>query len=159
MKGINYLASVIKTYRHAIDACYEQPETYQIDPGWKKQLYQVFHREYCTGFYFNDPNDQSPNYQNRHQGKIHSFIGKILEKKADGSCIVGIRNKLTQGDTVEVISPLGDPKQEKIDEMLDTEGSPIVNAHPNTRAVLKLKIQCHPNDIVRKYENNCHSIS
>ncbi len=75
MKGINYLAAVVKTYRNAIDKYIEDPDAYKMDPDWFAELDQVFHREYCTGFYFNKPDELLPNYNNIHHGKIHSFIG------------------------------------------------------------------------------------
>ncbi len=41
MKGINYLASVVKTYRTAIDAYVNAPDTYETNPEWLAELYQV----------------------------------------------------------------------------------------------------------------------
>lgn len=150
MKGINYLASVVKTYRNAIDSFIDSPDTFETNPSWLAELYQVFHREYCTGFYFNKPNEQLPNYDNIHQGKIHSFVGKIIGSTEGQRYRVGIRNKLSIGDTIEILSPKGLPKRTKVVELLDMNKNPIDSAKPNTIAVLKLKIQCQPNDIVRK---------
>ena len=150
MKGINYLASVVKTYRNAIDTYIEAPDRYETNPNWFAELYQVFHREYCTGFYFNKPDEQLPNYNNIHQGKIHSFVGKIIGSTEGQRYMVGIRNKLSFGDTIEILSPKGCPKRTKVVELLDMNKNSIDSAHPNTIAILKLKIQCQPNDIVRK---------
>ena len=150
MKGINYLASVVKTYRSAIDAYMKDPESYQTQNQWLEELYQVFHRSYSTGFYFEQPEGQLPNYENRHKGKIHSFVGKILQRRDNYHYGVGIRNKISLNDTVEVISPRGLPRQATVERLLDENDDPIENAHPNTTAILKLKIPCHPNDIVRK---------
>jgi len=150
MKGINYLASVVKTYRNAIDSFVDNPDSYVTDPAWLAELYQVFHRDYCTGFYFNKPSEQLPNYTNIHQGKIHSFIGKIIDCTEDQSYTVGIRNKLSAGDVIEIVSPKGIPKKTKIVKLLDIDKNPMECVHPNTIAVLKLEIQCQPNDIVRK---------
>jgi putative protease len=150
MKGVNYLASVVKTYREAIDSYTSNPDTYEMNPEWKNELTQVFHRTYCTGFYFNEPDEQLPNYQNLHQGMIHSFVGKITEKTPDGSYLVGIRNKLTTEDTVEIITPRGRPKKSQVLELLDINGNPIQSAKPNTTVILKVEVQCHPNDIIRK---------
>ena len=61
MKGINYLASVIKTYREAIDAYVDSPTDYQTREEWKNEIAQVFHRDYCTGFYLDDHKEQQPN--------------------------------------------------------------------------------------------------
>lgn len=150
MKGINYLASVVKAYREAIDSFVDSPETYQMHPEWPMDLNQVFHREYCTGFYFDTPKEKLPNYDNIHQGKIHSFIGKIISSAEDQNYRVGIRNKLCKGDTIEVLSPRGRPKRACVTELRDLDKKSIDSAHPNTIAILTLGIQCQPNDIIRK---------
>lgn len=150
MKGINYLASVVKTYRNAIDAYVDDPDTYKTNPDWLAELDQIFHREYCTGLYFNKTNEPQLNYNNIHLGKIHSFIGKIMESTEDNHYRIGIRNKLTRGDTIEILSPKGSPKRIKIMGLFDMEHNSIDIAQPNTMAILLLEIQCFPNDIVRK---------
>ena len=55
MKGINYLASVVKVYREAIDRYVQDPAEYSISPEWLIELAKINHRGYCTGFYFDDP--------------------------------------------------------------------------------------------------------
>ena len=150
MKGINYLASVVKTYRDAIDAYVENPEHYKTEPDWMDELFHVFHRDYCTGFFFENPDEQQPNYKNIHHGKIHSFIGKILAVKTEDQYSIGIRNKLCKNDVIEVVSPGSPPKISRVLDLKDEDNNPIENAHPNTTAVVTLQIQCQPNDIVRK---------
>jgi U32 family peptidase len=150
MKGINYLASVVKTYRNAIDTFVDSPDNYVTNPEWIDELYHVFHREYCTGFYFDRLSEQLPNYKNRHFGKIHSFIGKILKQTNKHTYLVAIRNKLTKDDTIEVISPSGSPEKTRILKLLDTNNEPVDAVHPNTYAHLFLEIQCRPNNIIRK---------
>ncbi len=150
MKGINYLASVVKTYRNAIDDYADSPGAYKTNPDWLAELYQVFHRKYCTGFYFNQTDDPQLNYNNIHQGKIHSFIGKIIGSAEDNHYQVGIRNKLTRGDTIEILSSKGSPKKTELLGLFDVENNSIDTAQPNTIAILFLKTQCFPNDIVRK---------
>ena len=155
MKGINYLATVVKTYRNAIDSYIDSLGNnkgcdYETDRGWIDELYQVFHREYCTGFYFGNSEEQNPNYNNIHHGKIHSFIGKIIRQTNDQNYLVEIRNKLTKDDCIEVISPLGHPGKSRILSLLDFDKKPVDAVHPNTSALLSLEIKCQPNDIVRK---------
>ncbi len=150
MKGINYLASVVKTYRDAIDAYVDSPENYQTRKEWTNELAQVFHRDYCTGFYLNDSKGQEPNYENIHQGKIHSFIGKVIDCRDDGSCVVGIRNKLEKNDWIELLSPKGIPQRAQVEKLLDLDEISIDQAHPNTSVLIKVAIPCQPNDIVRK---------
>jgi putative protease len=150
MKGINYLASVVKTYRNAIDRYIGSPETYKTDPKWLEELYHVFHREYCTGFYFDRPDERIQNYDNNHKGEIHSFIGKIIGIHSDQTYIVEVRNKLSLGDTIEILSPKETPKAEKISELIDINNNFIDSAKPNTIVFLKIEARCQVNDIVRK---------
>ncbi|MCK5836791.1 MAG: U32 family peptidase C-terminal domain-containing protein, partial [Desulfobacula sp.] len=150
MKGINYLASVVKTYRNAIDAYVDDPATYTTNPKWVAELFQVFHREYSTGFYFNKSDEQLPNYNNIHHGKIHSFIGKIIDRTDDHTYRVGIRNKLCIEDTIEVLSPVGRPTRTQINQLLDMDQTPILCAQPNSTVLIKLNMNCHPHDIIRK---------
>ncbi|MBU1194975.1 MAG: U32 family peptidase [Proteobacteria bacterium] len=150
MKGINYLASVIKTYREAIDAYIDAPDSFEFNPAWQDELDRIFHREYCTGFYLNSPEEHAPNYKNLHTGEIHSFVGKILSSPAPGYYLVQIRNKLVRHDTIEILSPKGRNCQTKVTELLDTDRKPIDQTHPNTCAILKINSPCQPDDIVRK---------
>jgi len=153
MKGINYLAAVVKTYREAIDTFMAAPDDYAPRTEWAKELDAVYHREYCSGFYFHHPNDSDEkqlNRHNRHQGTIHSFIGKVLACLDQQRHLVEIRNKLSLGDKVDVLTPRGPSKQSAILALSDAKGNPIENAQPNTRAILTLTHPFNANDIIRK---------
>lgn len=154
MKGINYLASVVKTYRNAIDAYMESPKSYKTDPEWVAELAHTFHRTYSTGFYFGRSQDETPNYDNEHQGKIHSFIGKITRhaprEKWENTFLVEIRNKLTKDDQIEILSPKSVSQPTKIIHLTDPDGIPVEAVHPNTSALLSVETACSVNDIVRK---------
>jgi putative protease len=150
MKGINYLASVVKTYRNAIDAYMEDPDGYKVKQEWREELFQVYHRAYSTGFYFGNSEEQASNYENIHQGKIHSFIGKILACIEGNRFLVEIRNKLNKNDQIEILTPRGPAMKSDILELSDPDQQPIENAQPNTRALIRMAHPCQPNDIIRK---------
>ena len=150
MKGINYLASVVKTYRNAIDAFMKDPSAYHTDPEWLDELFRVFHREYSTGFYYPGPENTRMNYQNAHKGEIHSFVGKIVRTRDGGTCEISVRNKLSVGDTIEILSPVGRPQQQVVKILMDQNGLEVECAHPNTIVLFDPDTQCQPNDIVRK---------
>ncbi len=150
MKGIHYLATVVKTYRDAIDAYAADPQAYTFNPRWEEELSQVYHREYGTGFYFGEPEEIAPNYQDLHQGQIHRFIGKIL-KCHDHNChLVEIRNKLCRTDPVAVLSPGVPVRNTVIQGLYDEHGTAIDRAQPNTRAILELVQRFSIHDIVCK---------
>ena len=153
MKGINYLAAVVKTYRDAIDAYAADPEHYRVKEEWLAELDRVYHREYYTGFYFHqagDSDEQTFNRDNIHQGQIHSFIGKVVSLMEGNRHLVEIRNKLTCQDAVDVLRPHGPSKISPVVSLADTDGNPIESARPNTRAILTLSHRFTPNDIIRK---------
>lgn len=55
MKSEYYAAVVTNVYRMAIDRYLADPEKYVYDPAWLRELESVSHREYCTGYWFDDP--------------------------------------------------------------------------------------------------------
>lgn len=153
MKGINYLSSVVKTYRNAIDSYIAAPGSYSVRPEWHSELYQIYHRAYCTGFYFGHPDDESKNSLNpgnAHKGKIHSFIGKIIENRGKDLYLIDIRNKLIPGDAIEILSPQGPARQTKVLSLTNEKGEPVDNAKPNTRLLIGIPLDARHNDIVRK---------
>lgn len=150
MKGINYLASVVKTYRNAIDAFFCDPQNYHVRKEWQGELSKVYHRAYCTGFYLGSDHENFMNMDNIHQGKIHSFIGKIISCVDTDHCLVEIRNKISVGDRVEILRPKGPALESEILSLTDPEGNPVEHGQPNSKAILGVKIPFQANDIVRK---------
>ena len=122
MKSAYYTAVVTNAYRLAIDAYTKDPAGYQFDPAWLEELESVSHREYGTGFYFDDPM-QNP--------QLVSTCGYIREKayfstaieydeaeaeilRASGVAMENEegrlyrfiqRNKVSSGEDAEMISP------------------------------------------------------
>ena len=62
MKGIHYLATVLRVYREALDDWQADPHNFRVREHWRRELAMVDHRGYCTGFYFGDPAQVVPAY-------------------------------------------------------------------------------------------------
>ncbi|MCP4023925.1 MAG: U32 family peptidase [Desulfobacteraceae bacterium] len=150
MKGINYLAAVIKSYRQAIDSYLQNPEEFHLNPEWIEELGQVYHRKYCTGFYFESKDDMSLNYKNLHGGKIHSFIGKVKAQAAPSKHLIEVRNKITLDDRIEILSPKRPTIRIDVFKLFDINGNIIDQAHPNTTVIMQFETSCGINDIIRK---------
>jgi putative protease len=150
MKGINYLASVVKVYREAIDLYFQDPVGYAVQPEWLAELARISHRGYCTGFYFDDPQQTTPNYDFNLGTATHLFIGKMLAAHNDGHTQMEVRNKCRVGDPVEILSPRQAIRKTSIGSMRDDEGNPIQIAQPNTRVYPDLGVKTKPNDLIRK---------
>lgn len=150
MKGISYLASVVKTYRQAIDSYMLDPDSFSVKPQWKHELSQVYHRDYSTGFYFNKPEQIMPDYQNRRTGEIHSFIGRIIKHQKTDEITVDIKNKISINDLIEILPPSGPVEKTRIVEIFDKKRNSIEHAQPNTHSTLKVRGLCNSTGIVRK---------
>jgi putative protease len=150
MKGINYLATVVKVYREAIDCFNRNPAEYSVNPEWLSELAKICHRGYCTGFYFGDPRQTVPDYEFSQQMDTHLFIGKILAAYDDGRTLMEVRNKCHAGDRVEILSPRQAVRSTCIEAMRDEEGNPTPVVHPGTRVYPDLGMKTKPNDLIRK---------
>jgi putative protease len=150
MKGINYLASVVKVYREAIDRYYQDPMGYAVQPGWLVELTRIDRRGFCSGFYFDDPQQTAPEYDLIAGAETHRFIGKVLAVHDDGHTLMEVRNKCQVGEPVEILSPRQAIRKSKIGNMQDDKGNPIQIAQPNTRVYLDLGLKSKPNDLIRK---------
>jgi len=150
MKGINYLASVVKVYREAIDLYFQDPKGYAVQPEWLAELARIDRRGYCSGFYFDDPQQTSPDFDFNMGTETHRFIGKVLTAHDDGHTLMEVRNQCRVGDPVEILSPGQAIRKTSIGNMRDDEGNPIQIAQPNTRVYPDLGLKAKPNDLIRK---------
>lgn len=140
MKSIFYIAHVVKAYRQAIDAYYADPEHYQYNEDWFRELCKASHREFTTGFYFHKPNAEDQNYLTSDYTRDYSFVGLVKDYDAEtGIATVEQRNKMSVGDTVEVFGPTGDYFTQTIGSMTDEEGTPVDSA-PHPQQILKIKM-------------------
>ncbi|RYD06473.1 hypothetical protein N752_03870 [Desulforamulus aquiferis] len=97
MKSIHYLATIVKTYRQAIDAYLADAEGFRVKPQWLDEITKVSHREYTTGFLLGDggktatvePGQSS--YTRR-----TSFVGLVLNNE-EGQITVEQRTTSRQG--------------------------------------------------------------
>ena len=149
MKGINYLASVVKVYREAIDRYYQDPMGYAVKPEWQDELTRINRRGFCTGFYFDDPQQTVPDYDFSMGAETHLFIGKVLTAH-DGRTLMEVRNKCRAGDRVEILSPRQEIRNTRIGDMRDDGGNPIQFARPGTCVYPDLGVKTKPNDLIRK---------
>ena len=140
MKSIFYIAHVIKAYRMAIDAYYQDPEGYVYDPDWAREMCKASHREFTTGFYFRKPTGEDQEYLTSDYVREYSFVGLVKDYDA-ASCIATVeqRNKMELGDMIEVFGPGGGHFTQKLDYMTDEEGEPICSA-PHPQQILKIKM-------------------
>ncbi len=140
MKSIYYVATIVGTYRKAIDTYYGDPEGFVFDKSWIEELTKVSHREFTTGFYLNKPDELAQNYSHSSYKQEYDFLGLVKEYDSKSSfAAVEQRNKICLGDEVEIFGPDFPFYVQKIEVMLDEEGNPIESA-PHAQQIVKIKM-------------------
>ena len=153
LKTEYYLASVINAYRNAIDDYKKDPENYDYTK-YLKELEKVKTRGLTT-FYFNDrKNKDIQEYGGRQYNENYEFGGKVIETQND-IAIIEIKNKLSLGDTMEIIIPNKiEPIEFKIENLYDIETNEAIDAiSPGVKGQkvkMKLPIKCENNWILRR---------
>ena len=153
LKTEYYLASVINTYRTAIDDYMNNPEKYDYTK-YLRELEKTKTRGLTT-FYFNDRNNKDfQEYEGKQYNLEYEFGGKVIEYNEDKS-LIEIRNKIKVGDTLEILIPgTIDNYEFKIEELWDSETEesiPCINPGKLGQTVkLKLPIKCEKGWIIRR---------
>jgi putative protease len=132
MKSSYYVATVVKAYREAIDAYYENPDSFKTDPSWLEEISKASHREYTTGFNFNKPTGEGQIYHTSSYIREYDFVGLVIHyDRNTGIATVEQRNRMFDGDEIEVVRPKGKFFKQKIRSMKNIDGEDITVApHP-----------------------------
>lgn len=149
MKSVYYAAITANCYRMAIDAYLKDKESYKFDPRLLSELESVSHREYDTGFYFDRPLDDAKVTKDVGYLKSKAYLADCIDYK-DGIATFIQKNKLTVGQTVEVISPGKTGVAFKVERMFDTDGNEIESCpHPYMQFKMPVPFEIKAGDIIR----------
>lgn len=148
MKGINYIAGVVKIYREAIDSMGDGG-VYRVNPGWLRELSMFSSRGYTTGMFFGKQPDEGYNFDGESYRMSHELVGIILD--LDGNTAsVGLRNRLDSGDPVEYLSPGLEEKVFKVGSMKDKDGADINSARNGDVVFISVPDGVRRNDLIRR---------
>lgn len=153
LKTEYYLATIINTYRTAIDDYIKDPENYDYTK-YLNELEKTKTRGLTT-FYFNDKNNRDfQEYEGKQYNPNFEFGGKVQEFNKEKS-IIEIKNRLQIGDKLELLIP---DKIEAfkftIDNLWDAEtDEPIEFVNPGKegqKVKLHIPIEAKQNWILRR---------
>lgn len=148
MKGIYYAASVIRIYREALDRYWEDPQGYELKPQWLEELAKVSHRGYTTGFLLGKPRDVDHEYLSAYVRNFE-FVA-LVEKEVPAGLQVAVRNRLQEGDLLELIGQGARFTNFTLTAMTDLDGVPVKVAHPNQRVILSGVSGAGEFDLIRR---------
>ncbi|MBO5006634.1 MAG: U32 family peptidase [Clostridia bacterium] len=151
MKSAYYTAVVTNAYRAAIDGYMEKGTDFALDPAWLLELDSVSHREYCTGYFYDDPmnNAQTCTVPGYLREKAYLAVAKEYDA-ASGRALFIQRNKFCVGDEVELISPGKLGRRFTAGRMANTDGEDIPSVpHPFMEFWLEVPFEVKQGDILR----------
>lgn len=139
IKTAYYVATVVKSYRRAIDAYYENSENW-YKGEYLTELKKVSHRKYDTGFFFGRPEEI---YSDGSYIRNYDVIADIVKSAPDeGRLYLSLLNKVTEDETLEVMEPDGDFWYLKAEDLKDENGEPISTAN---HATMLFSLKCERN--------------
>jgi putative protease len=149
MKGINYVAGVIKTYREALDSFGGE---YTVNPRWLRELEMFSSRGYTTGMFFGKQPDADYNFDGESYRMSHELVAIVLEVK-ETTAKIGLRNRLDTADLVEYLTPGLEEKLFEIGAMKDADGNDILSARNEDTVFIEVPEGVRPNDLIRRDKN------
>ena len=100
-KSEYYVSTITNAYRMAIDAYLASPSDDFKPESWLvDEVYKVSYRDYCTGFYFDDPS-QNANISPYGGYKRPWEVAAVVEKCEGGRVFCTQRNRFFEGEVLE----------------------------------------------------------
>ena len=153
LKTEYYLATIINTYRVAIDDYISNPEKYDYTK-YLNELEKTKTRGLTT-FYFNDKNNKDfQEYEGKQYNPNYEFGGKVQEYNKEKS-IIEIKNRLQVGDILELIIPNKvTPHRFTIDKLWDADTNEEINVvnpgKEGQKVKLHIPVEARTNWILRR---------
>ncbi|MBR6646210.1 MAG: U32 family peptidase [Clostridia bacterium] len=133
-----YVATVVKTYREALDTYLSNPDKYEFKKEWLEELYKVSNRHYTTGFFLGKPTEEAQVYESSAYIRDYNVCAVVVGYDEEtGETILEQRNKFSVGDEVEVIMPKESFFSHTVTKMTDEQGIDIKDA-PHARQIIKI---------------------
>jgi putative protease len=156
MKSIHYVATVVRAYRLALDAYWENPKSYALDLDLLAELDKVSHREYTSAFYVEGEGarQQADNTISLEKGYARSsdFVGLVTDYNPNTKvAVVEQRDPFRTGEVLEIVGPNSPPFLQRVGAMWDENGETIeVARHPQEQITFLVDKPVVPWSLVRR---------
>ena len=151
MKTALYVATVVRTYRRAIDDYLKSPEEYRKNLEWyREEIGKCTYREFTTGFYFGKPDADTQIYDASTYVKNYTYLGTVEAVDGRGFAKIEQKNKFIAGQVLEVMKPDGRNIPARVEAIYDEEGVSVDSApHPKQILYVDLGGAADVHDILR----------
>ena len=139
MKGSYYVATVINAYRQVLDGA--------APKDFLREMDCVSHRPYSTGFFFGEASQalDASEYE-----QTHILVADVVSW-TEGRVVVNLRNRILEGDTLEVLSPKIPVRTFVAKNIQDGKGESCAVASANMKTYsFDAPFEIRPMDIIRK---------
>lgn len=150
-KSAYYTSVVTNAYRQAIDGYLKNPvDTYRPEQWVIDEMYKMSSREYCTGFYYGHPTENAQIYYDGGYKRDWSVMAEVIDYK-DGRVFARQRNRIFDGDLLEVLQRGTKPYDVTIKDLRDESGEKIEKApHPMMIFSFESDIEIPKDALLRK---------
>ncbi|MBS7378786.1 MAG: U32 family peptidase [Sphaerochaetaceae bacterium] len=148
MKSVYYVAVVTRAYRKAIDDAPDKDE-------YKRDIFDVSHREFTTGFFFKDDPIEGREYEvsrptSYGYERSYIFLGTIGKKKGENIWEIDCRNQIKRGQKLEFIGPDVPLLSDDNFTILDEDGFPLLQLDHMKKGFIKTDLNLKEGYIIRR---------
>lgn len=140
MKSPYYIATVIRSYRLAIDEYFENKETEESKEYLLSEIKKSSYRDFTTGFYYSKPDENDQLYASTSYIRVYEFTALVLDYDSETKiATIEQRNRFFKGDELEVFGPEKEFFKFNIEEIWN-EKEELLEVAPRAKEVLKIKL-------------------
>ena len=148
MKSVYYVAVVTRAYRKAIDDAPDKDE-------YKRDIFDVSHREFTTGFFFKDDpiegrEDDVSRPTSYGYERSYIFLGTIGKKKGENIWEIDCRNQIKRGQKLEFIGHDVPLLSDDNFTILDEDGFPLLQLDHMKKGFIKTDLNLKEGYIIRR---------
>lgn len=138
-KSEYYVSVVTNAYRMAIDKYFENPtDDYKVEQWILDEMRKVSYRDYCTGFYFDNPS-QEANVSYEGGYKREWDVMAVVDKWENGIAYCTQRNRFFEGDELEIMEAYKKPVRITVSGLKNDKGEEIESTN---HAMMKFSFIC-----------------
>lgn len=154
LKTEYYLATVVRAYRKAIDDYYENKEKFNAEK-YLKELETVKTRGLSEFYYSNKNNQDIHDYSGQNENLRYEYGAKVIKSLDNQKVVVEIKNKLSNGDVLEVLLPNSiENFAFEIEELYDVETNEKIDTinpgRKGQQVIIKIPFEVKEGYIIRR---------
>lgn len=151
MKRPEYVATVVRIYRRALERACLDPEGYRVSGEEVRDLAQIFNRGFTTGYFYGRPGAPRARALMSHTRPNNRglYLGRVLRTTPGGGVVLKTRLPLRVGDGIEFWTQRGSRQGITVRGLL-LHGAPVDEAEPGSEAEVAVRLAPRAGDRVFK---------